>query len=269
MVTDEWRAGGGGTTIVLLSVRKQDGAPPHSSPPPSGGMCDFNIGLMTSVAMGCRWIWLMCVVPAVAPLFKGPGARSERMMAVIGCLSGAVTVSAYGIATTSNEVIKGSRTTGEHAPVPHHAPPSNHAPSLEQKLWALEVLSATSVMALPALRSYMSLSTGAGAQGTVLCVIANIETFSQLYMPLLAGSVYSATVRTSLPGASFFVCGAFALVAFFLARALPPTTYRYVEAGGDGGGDGGDSQDVRQGPSEAGSDLLPSGFLRVPASTKG
>ena len=80
-------------------------------------MSDFDIGLMTSVAMGSRWIWLMCVVPAVAPLFEGPGARSERKIAVIGCLSGAVTVSAYGIANTSHEVTTGVNINARTSPM--------------------------------------------------------------------------------------------------------------------------------------------------------
>ena len=97
----------------------------------------------------------------------------------------------------------------------------------------------------------------------MLCVIANIETFSQLCAPLLVGSVYTATVKTPVPGAAFFVCGLVAAIAFLLARTLRPTTYRYREGDETSYLEGGTPQLLDR------EDSGGSGFLRVPPAAKG
>eukprot|EP00658_Telonema_sp_P-2_P052546 TRINITY_DN4076_c0_g2_i3.p1 TRINITY_DN4076_c0_g2~~TRINITY_DN4076_c0_g2_i3.p1 ORF type:complete len:496 (-),score=78.95 TRINITY_DN4076_c0_g2_i3:224-1711(-) len=154
------------------------------------------LGYLTSLKYSGYWLWLVLVLPCLLSKVWKPHQGQVNSIRV-GTAVLVFAMLAYGF--------------------------SSHT-------WQLYVVSTwegAAAITIPSVRTMLSLGTHPSEQGSVLSVIANLETGIQLIGPLMTGSIYSATVQW-YPSFTFFLLAAVSGCAFLLSLRL-----RRVELGGD------------------------------------
>ena len=83
----------------------------------------------------------------------------------------------------------------------------------------LTAVGGSSVVVYPQARAYISIFVEPVQQGTVLCVLSILETCVEVAMPILAGLLYKATIKTA-PATCFLVFALLCLLSLILALRL-------------------------------------------------
>jgi MFS family permease len=157
------------------------------------------LGALASLSYGCKWLALVVVVPVLVRCAADPQVGTLRAVR-IGVTVGTAAVAAVGLCRDTPQLVVAVAVEG------------------------------FSQLMTPATRALVVSSAPPSRSGRVLGYLANVEMLCSIASPLLAGTVYAATVRTDPTLAFLTISGTVGLASVALSL--------YATAASPGGGGG-------------------------------
>jgi MFS family permease len=157
------------------------------------------LGGLASLSYGCKWLALVVVVPVLVRCAADPQVGTLRAVR-IGVTVGTAAVAAVGLCRDTPQLVVAVAVEG------------------------------FSQLMTPATRALVVSSAPPSRSGRVLGYLANVEMLCSIASPLLAGTVYAATVRTDPTLAFLTISGTVGLASVALSL--------YATAASPGGGGG-------------------------------
>lgn len=152
------------------------------------------LGVLTSLSYGTKWTALIVLVPALVHWARDPQVGTLRAVR-LGVTIGAAAVASVGLCRNTPELFVAVSAEG------------------------------FSQLMTPATRALVVSSAPLSQSGRVLGYVANVEMLCSIVTPLLAGSVYTATVSSD-PALGFFIIsgtvGLGAITVSMFAAVAPP-----------------------------------------------